>query len=180
MAEFQQGMILRDICNDKHYIYIQDIAELTYGFNCIVYSLSLEQYVVSAKTSFEPIKDTCPMVNVVHTQALMIESYKSYIEKMSQESLSVAENVLKYFKQLQGAELLLTDDSVFAVKEVSIIDCITTTDWMGRIQFEGVRRSPDGHKRVQIATLRDLKPNSILSDALCKPIQERTNEELIG
>lgn len=172
MSEFQQGMILRNICNDKHYIYIQDIPELTYGFNCIVYSIAMEKYVVSANSLYEPIKDDCPMVNVVHTQALMIESYKSYIGKMSQESLSIAENVLKHFKQLQGAELLLTDDSVFAVKEVSIIDCITTTDWMSRIQFEGVRRSPDGHKRVQIATLRDLKPNNVLLDALCKAIQE--------
>ena len=172
MSEFQQGMILRNICNDKHYIYIQDIPELTYGFNCIVYSIAMEKYVVSANSLYEPIKDTCPMVNVVHTHALMIESYKSYIDKMSQESLSVAENVLKYFKQLQGAELLLTDDSVFAVKSVDVLDCIATTDWMSRIQFEGVRRSPDGHKRVQYGTVKDLKPNNILLDALCKSIQE--------
>lgn len=172
MSEFQQGMILRNICNGKHYIYIQDIPELTYGFNCLVYFIDAEKYVVSANTLYEPIKDDCPMVNVVHTQALMIESYKTYIGKMSQESLSIAENVFKHFKQLRGTELLLTDDSVFAVKEVSIIDCITTTDWMGRIQFEGVRRSPDGRKKVQIATLRDLKPNNILLNALCKSIQE--------
>lgn len=172
MSEFQQGMILRNICDDKHYIYIQDIPELTYGFDCIVYSLYTEKYCVSAKTLFKPIKDDCPMVNAVHTQALMIESYKSYIGKMSQESLSIAENVFKHFKQLRGAELLLTDDSVFAIKDVCIIDCIKTTDWMCRIQFEGVRRSLDGHKRVQYGTVKDLKPNSILLDALCKSIQE--------
>ena len=83
MSEFQQGMILRNICNGKHCIYIQDIPELTYGFNCLVYSIDTEKYAVSAKTLYEPIKDNCPMVNVVHTQALMIESYKAYIRKVS-------------------------------------------------------------------------------------------------
>ena len=172
MSEFQQGMILRNICNGKHYIYIQDIPELAYGFNCIVYSIDTDKYAVSANTLYEPIKDNNPMVNVMHTKVLMLESYNSYIDKMSQESLLVANNVLKHFKQLQGAELLLSDDSVFVVKDIGLLDCIITTDWMARIQFDGVRRSPDGHKRVQISTLRDLRPNNILLDALCKSIQE--------
>lgn len=47
MSEFQQGMILRNICNGKHYIYIQDIPELTYGFNCLVYSIDTEKYAVA-------------------------------------------------------------------------------------------------------------------------------------
>ena len=80
--------------------------------------------------------------------------------------------MLKHFKQLQGSDLLLTDNSVFSVKDVSLLNSILTTDWTSRIQFYGTRRSPDGHKRVQIATLRDLKPNNILLDSLCKSIQE--------
>lgn len=172
MSEFQQGMILRNICNDTHCIYIQDIPDVGYGKNCIVYNLKLERYIVTDDTLYERIEDDCPIVNTLHTQALMIESYKAYIRNASQGSLFIAEEVLKHFKQLQSAELLLTDDSVFVVKDVSIIDCITTTDWMARIQFEGVRRSPDGRKRVQIATLRDLRPNNVLLDVLCKSVQE--------
>lgn len=172
MSEFQQGMILRNMCNDTHSIYIQDIPDVGYGKNCIVYNLKLERYIVTDDSLYERIEDDCPIVNTLHTQALMIESYKAYIRNASQGSLFIAEEVLKHFKQLLGAELLLTDDSVFVVKDVSIIDCITTTDWMARIQFEGVRRSPDGRKRVQIATLRELQPNNILLDALCKSIQE--------
>lgn len=171
MSEFQQGMILRNMCNDTHGIYIQDIPDVGYGKNCIVYNLKLERYIVTDNTLYERIEDDCPIVNTLHTQALMIESYKAYIRNASQGSLFIAEEVLKHFKQLLGAELLLTDDSVFVVKDVSIIDCITTTDWMARIQFEGVRRSPDGRKRVQYATVVELRPNNVLLDALCKFIQ---------
>lgn len=172
MSEFQQGMILRNVCNDTHCIYIQDIPDVGYGKNCIVYNLKLERYIVTDDKLYECIESDCPIVNTLHTQALMIESYRSYIRNASQGSLFIAEEVLKHFKQLQGAELLLTDDSVFVVKDVSIIDCITTTDWMARIQFEGVRRSPDGRKRIQYATAAELKPNNVLLDALCKSIQE--------
>lgn len=171
MSEFQQGMILRNTCNGTHGIYIQDIPDVGYGKNCIVYNLKLERYIVADDTLYEKIEDDCPIVNTLHTQALMIESYKAYIRNASQGSLFIAEQVLKHFKQLLGAELLLTDDSVFVVKDVSIIDCITTTDWMARIQFEGVRRSPDGRKRVQYATVTELRPNNVLLDALCKSIQ---------
>lgn len=172
MSEFQQGMILKNVCNDTHCIYIQDIPDVGYGKNCIVYNLKLERYIVTDDTLYEKIEDDCPIVNTLHTQALMIESYKAYIRNASQGSLFIAEQVLKHFKQLLGVELLLTDDSVFVVKDVSIIDCITTTDWMARIQFEGVRRSPDGRKRVQYATVTELRPNNVLLDALCKSIQE--------
>lgn len=172
MSEFQQGMILRNICNDTHCIYIQDIPDVGYGKNCIVYNLKLNRYIVTDDKLYERIEDDCPIVNTLHTQALMIESYKAYIRNASEGSLFIAEEVFKHFKQLRGTELLLTDDSVFAVKDVCIIDYITTTDWMSRIQFEGVRRSPDGHKRVQYGTVKDLKSNSILLDALCKSIQE--------
>ena len=172
MSEFQQGMISRNVCNDTHCIYIQDIPDVGYGKNCIVYNLKLERYIVTDDKLYERIDDDCPIVNTLHTQALMIESYKAYIRNSSEGSLFIAEQVLKHFKQLQGSELLLTDDSVFVVKDVSIIDCITTIDWMARIQFEGVRRSPDGRKRVQYATVAELKPNNILLDALCKSIQE--------
>lgn len=172
MSEFQQGMILRNVCNDTHCIYIQDIPDVGYGKNCIVYNLKLERYIVTDDKLYERIEDDCPIVNTLHTQALMIESYKAYIRNASQGSLFIAEEVLKHFKQLKSAELLLTDDSVFVVKDVSIIDCITTTDWMARIQFDGVRRSPDGRKRVQYATVAELRPNNVLLDSLCKSIQE--------
>lgn len=172
MSEFQQGMILRNVCNDTHCIYIQDIPDVGYGKNCIVYNLKLERYIVTEDKLYKRIEDDCPIVNTLHTQALMIESYKAYIRNASQGSLFIAEEVLKHFKQLQGAELLLTDDSVFVVKNISIIDGILTTDWTSRIQFYGVRRSPDGHKRVQIATLRDLKPNNVLLDALGEKLCE--------
>ena len=43
MSEFQQGMILRNVCNDAHGIYIQDIPDVGYGQNCIVYNLKLER-----------------------------------------------------------------------------------------------------------------------------------------
>lgn len=171
MAEFQQGMILKNICNDTHCIYIQDIPDVGYGKNCIVYNLKLERYIVTDDTLYEKIEDDCPIVNTLHTQALMIESYKAYIRNASQGSLFIAEEVLKHFKQLEDAELLLTDDSVFSVKAVSLISETLTTDWTSRIQFDGVRRSPYGHKRVQISTLRDLRPNNVLLDALCKSIQ---------
>ena len=177
MSEFQQGMILRNICNDTHCIYIQDIPDVGYGKNCIVYNLKLERYIVTDDKLYERIEDDCPIVNTLHTQALMIESYKAYIRNASQGSLFIAEEVLKHFKQLQGSELLLTDDSVFVVKDVSIIDCITTIDWMARIQFEGVRRSPDGRKRIQYATLKELRPNNILLDALCKSIQSQQESD---
>lgn len=172
MSEFQQGMILRNVCNDTHSIYIQDIPDVGYGKNCIVYNLKLNRYIVTDDKLYERIEDDCPIINTLHTQALMIESYEAYIRNASQGSLFIAEEVLKHFKQLQSAELLLTDDSVFVVKDVSIIDCITTTDWMARIQFEGVRRSPDGRKRVQYATVAEFRPNNVLLDALCKSIQE--------
>lgn len=171
MSEFQQGMILRNVCNDTHCIYIQDIPDVGYGKNCIVYNLKLERYIVTDDKLYRHIEDDCPIVNVFHTQSLMTESYNAYIRNASEGSLFIAEEVLKHFKQLLGAELLLTDDSVFVVKDVSIIDCITTTDWMARIQFDGVRRSPDGRKRVQYSTVAELRPNNILLDALCKSIQ---------
>lgn len=155
MSEFQQGMILRNICNDTHCIYIQDIPDVGYGKNCIVYNLKLNRYIVTDDKLYERIEDNCPIVNTLHTQALMIESYKAYIRNAS-----------------QGSDLLLTDNSVFSVKDVSLIDGVLTTDWTSRIQFDGVRRSPDGHKRVQISTLRDLRPNNVLLDALCKSIEE--------
>lgn len=171
MSEFQQGMILKNVCNDTHCIYIQDIPDVGYGKNCIVYNLKLERYIVTDDKLYERIEDDCPIVNTLHTQALMIESYKAYIRNASQGSLFIAEEVSKHFKQLQGSDLLLTDNSVFSVKDVSIIDCITTTDWMARIQFEGVRHSPDGRKRIQYATVAELRPNNVLLDALCKSIQ---------
>ena len=31
---------------------------------------------------------------------------------------------------------------------------------------------PDGRKRVQYATVADLRPNNVLLDALCKSLQE--------
>lgn len=171
MSEFQQGMILKNVCNDTHCIYIQDIPDVGYGRNCIVYNLKLNRYIVTDDKLYERIEDNCPIVNTLHTQALMIESYKAYIRNASEGSLFIAEAVLKHFKQLQGSDLLLTDNSVFSVKDVSLLSEILTTDWTSRIQFDGVRRSPDGHKRVQIATLRDLRPNNVLLDALCKSIQ---------
>lgn len=173
MSEFQQGMILRNTCNDTHGIYIQDIPDVGYGKNCIVYNLKLERYIVTDDKLYERIEDDYPIVNTLHTQALMIEAYKAYIRNASQGSLFIAEEVLKHFKQLLGAELLLIDDSVLVVKDVSIIDCITTTDWMARIQFDGVRRSPDGRKRIQYATVAELRPNNVLLDALCKSIQSQ-------
>lgn len=169
-------MILRNVFNDTHCIYIQDIPDVGYGKNCIVYNLKMERYIVTDTQLYERIEDDCPIVNVFHTQALMIESYKACIRNASEGSLFIAEEVLNHFKQLLGAELLLTDDSVFVVKDVSIIDCITTTDWMARIQFEGVRRSPDGRKRVQYSTVAELRPNNVLLDALCKSIQKSTQE----
>lgn len=172
MSEFQQGMILRNVCNDTHCIYIQDIPDVGYGKNCIVYNLKLNRYIVTDDKLYECIEDDCPIVNTLHTQALMIESYKAYVRNASQGSLFIAEQVLKHFKQLQGSDLLLTDNSVFSVKEVSLIDGILTTDWTSRIQFDGVRRSPDGRKRVQYATVAELRPNNILLDALCKSTQE--------
>ena len=172
MSEFQQGMILRNTCNDAHCIYIQDIPDVGYGKNCIVYNLKLERYIVTDDTLYEKIEDDCPIVNTLHTQALMIESYKAYIRNASQGSLFIAEEVLKHFKQLQGAELLLTDDSMFVVKDIGLLDCIITTDWMARIQFEGVRCSSDGRKRVQYTTVAELRANNVLLDALCKSIQE--------
>nr|DAV33566.1 MAG TPA: hypothetical protein [Caudoviricetes sp.] len=172
MSEFQQGMILRNVCNDTHCIYIQDIPSVGYGKNCIVYNLKLNRYIVTDDKLYRHIEDDCPIVNVFHTQSLMIESYKAYIRNASEGSLFIAEQVLKHFKQLQGSDLLLTDNSVFSVKDISLLDGVLTTDWTRRIQFDGVRRSPDGHKRVQIATLRDLRPNNVLFDALCKSIQE--------
>ena len=156
MSEFQQGMILRNVCNDTHCIYVQDIPDVGYGKNCIVYNLKLNRYIVTDDKLYERIEDDCPIVNTLHTQALMIESYKAYIRNASDGSLFIAEEVLKHFKQLQGSDLLLTDNSVFSVKDVSLID--------------GVRRSIDGYKRVQIATLRDLRPNNVLLDTLCKSI----------
>ena len=172
MSEFKQGMILRNICNDTHCIYIQDIPDIGYGKNCIVYNLKLNRYIVTDDKLYERIKDDCPIVNTLHTEALMIESYKAYIRNASEGSLFIAEEVLKHFKQLQGSDLLLTDDSVFSVKDVSILSSTLTTDWTSRIQFDGVRRSPDGHKRVQIATLRELRPNNVLLDVLYKFVQE--------
>lgn len=172
MSEFQQGMILRNVCNGKHRVYIQDIPDVGYGKNCIVYCLDTNRYIVADDKVYRPIEDDCPIINVLHTKALMTESYNAYIRNASVGSLFIAEEVLKHFKQLQGSDLLLTDNSVFSVKDVSLLTSILTTDWTSRIQFYGTRRSPDGHKRVQIATLRDLRPNNVLLDALCKSIQE--------
>ena len=172
MSEFQEGMILRNVCNDTHCIYIQDIPDVGYGKNCIVYNLKLNRYIVTDDKLYERIEDNCPIVNTLHTQAPMMESYKAYIRNASEDSLFIAEEVLKHFKQLQGFDLLLTDNSVFSAKEVSLLSDILTTDWTSRIQFYGVRRSPDGHKRVQIATLRELRPNNVLLDSLCKTVDE--------
>lgn len=172
MSEFQQGMILRNVCNGKHRVYIQDIPDVGYGKNCILYCLDTDRYITADDTGYKPIEDDCQIINVLHTKALMTESYNAYIRNASEGSLFIAEEVLKHFKQLIGAELLLTDDSVFVVKDVSIIDCITTTDWMARIEVDGVRRSPDGRKRVQHPTVAELRPNNVLLDALCKSIQE--------
>lgn len=121
MSEFQQGMILRNVCNDTHYIYIQDIPDVGYGKNCIVYNLKLNRYIVTDDELYERIEDDCPIVNTLHTQTLMIESYRSYIRNASQGSLFIAEEVLKHFKQLQGSDLLLTDNSVFSVNNKSVL-----------------------------------------------------------
>lgn len=171
MSVFQQGMILKNGCNGKHAIYIQDIPDVGYGKNCIVYNLETDRYIVTDRQLYECIEDDCPVVNVLHTKALMVESYNAYIRNASQGSLFIAEQVLEHFKQLENAELLLTDGSTFTVKDVHLINGVLTTDWMGRIQFAGIRYYK-GRERLQSATLAHLRPNSMLLDALCKSVDE--------
>lgn len=171
MSEFQQGMILRNICNDTHCIYIQDIPDVGYGKNCIVYNLKLNRYIVTDDKLYERIEDDCPIVNTLHTQALMIESYKAYIRNASEGSLFIAEQVLKHFEQLVDAELLFTDDSTFTVQRV-YINKVLSADWMSRIQFDGIRYSSNGREKFQSFTLAHLRPNNVLLDALCKSVQE--------
>lgn len=171
MSVFQQGMILRNTCTDKHVIYIQDIPDVGYGKNCIVYNLDMDRYIVSDDRIYECIEDDCPIVNTLHTKALMTESYKAYIRNASQGSLFIAEQVLEQFQQLENAELLLTDGSTFTVKNVHLVNDALTTDWMGRIQFDGIRYYK-GNERLQSSTLAHLRPNSMLLDALCKPIED--------
>lgn len=72
-------MILKNICNGKHRIYIQDIPDAGYGKNCIVYCLDTDRYIVADDTVYRPIEKDCPVVNVLHTKALMNESYNAYI-----------------------------------------------------------------------------------------------------
>lgn len=170
MSEFQQGMILKGSCDGKHYIYIQDVSELSYGLNCIVYSLDKDKYIVSSKSIYEPIEEDCPIVNVLHTKALMNESYAAYIRNASVGAEFIAEQVIKHFYQLMGANLILTDDSTFTVEGVCI-NKVLSTDWRKHIVFTGVRNG--GFKtRRQTSTLDELQPNSVLLDALCKSIEE--------
>ena len=171
MSDFQQGSILKNVNTDKHCIFIQDTPDVGYGKNCIVYNLETDRYIVADSRFYEHIEDDCPIVNVLHTKALMAESYNAYIRNASEGSLFIAEQVLEYFKQLEDAELLLTDDSTFTVKNVHLINGVLTTDWMGRIQFDGIRYYK-GRERLQSATLAHLRPNSMLLDALCKSIEE--------
>lgn len=171
MSDFQQGMILKNVINGKHAIYIQDIPDVGYGKNCIVYNLDIDKYIVTDDKIYERIEEDCPIVNVLHTKALMTESYNAYIRNASEGSLFIAEQVLEHFKQLKNAELLLTDNSTFTVKNVHLINGVLTTDWMGRIQFDGIRYYK-GRERLQSSTLVHLRPNSMLLDALCKSIDE--------
>lgn len=170
MSEFQQGMILRSQCDDKHYIYIQDVSELSYGLNCIVYSLDKDKYIVSTQSVYEPIEEDCPIVNVLHTKALMNESYAAYIRNASVGAELIAEQALKHFQQLMGADLILTDDSLFEVQGVCI-NKVLSTDWKQHIIFSGFRKG-DGRTNRQTSTLTTLQPNSILLDALCKAVDE--------
>lgn len=169
MSEFQQGMILRNICNGKHRVYIQDIPDAGYGKNCIVYCLDTDRYIVADDTVYKPIEDDCPVVNVLHTKALMNESYNAYIRNASVGAEFIAEQVLKHFQQLMGSDLILTDESTFTVQGV-YINKVLSTDWKQHIVFTGVRQC--GFKtRRQTSTLNELQPNSILLDALCKSIE---------
>lgn len=169
MSEFQQGMILRNICNGKHRVYIQDIPDAGYGKNCIVYCLDTDRYIVADDTVYKPIEDDCPVVNVLHTKALMNESYNAYIRNASVGAEFIAEQVLKHFQQLMGSDLILTDESTFTVQGV-YINKVLSTDWKQHIVFTGVHQC--GFKtRRQTSTLNELQPNSILLDALCKSIE---------
>lgn len=170
MSVFQQGMILKNGCNGKHVIYIQDIPDVGYGKNCLVYDLKTDRYIVSDSRVYDPIEEDCPIVNVLHTKALMSESYNAYIRNASQGSLFIAEQALKHFEQLVDAELLLTDDSTFTVQSV-YINKELSTDWENRIQFDGIRYYR-GHERQQSATLAHLRPNNVLLDSLCKAVDE--------
>jgi len=170
MSEFQQGMILRNICNGKHRVYIQDIPDAGYGKNCIVYCLDTDRYIVADDTVYKPIEDDCPVVNVLYTKALMNESYNAYIRNASVGAEFIAEQVLKHFQQLMGSDLILTDESTFIVQSVCI-NKVLSTDWKQHIVFTGVRQC--GFKtRRQTSALNELQPNSILLDALCKSIEE--------
>lgn len=170
MSEFQQGMILKGVCNGKHYIYIQDVSELSYGLNCIVYSLDKDKYIVTTQSAYEPIEEDCPIVNVLHTKALMNESYNAYIRNASEGAEFIAKQVIKHFYQLMGANLILTDDSSFTVEGVCI-NRVLSTDWRKHIVFTGVRNSSFKTRR-QTSTLDELQPNSVLLDALCKAVDE--------
>lgn len=170
MSEFQQGMILKSFCDGKHYIYIQDVSELLYGLNCIVYSLDKDKYVVSTQSMYKPIEEDCPVVNVLHTKALMNESYAAYIRNASVGAELIAEQALKHFQQLMGADLILTDDSTFEVQGVCI-NKVLSTDWKQHIVFTGFRNG-GGRINRQANTLATLQPNSILLDALCKAVDE--------
>lgn len=170
MSEFQQGMILRNICNDRHCIYIQDIPDVGYGKNCIVYNLKLNRYIVTDDKLYERIEDDCPIVNTLHTQALMIESYKAYIRNASEGAEFIAEQALKHFQQLMGSNLILTDDSLFEVQGVCI-NKVLSTDWKQHIVFSGIRNG-GGRTKRQTSTLSELQPNSVLLDALCKTVDD--------
>lgn len=170
MSEFQQGMILKSSCDGKHYIYIQDVSELSYGLNCIVYSLDKDKYIVSTQSVYEPIEEDCPIVNVLHTKALMNESYNAYIRNASVGAEFIAEQALKHFQQLMGSDLILTDDSTFEVQGV-YINKVLSTDWKQHIVFSGFRNG-DGRTKRQTSTLSELRPNNVLLDALCKAFDE--------
>lgn len=170
MSDFQQGMILKHINMDKHYVFIQDIPDISEK-DCIVYNLETDKYMVTDSSFYERIADDCPTVNVLHSKVLMNEAYTTYIRNASQGAGLIAEQALKHFEQLMGANLLLTDDSTFIVKGVHLINGVLTIDWMGRIQFNGIR-CYKGREKLQSSTLAHLRPNSILLDALCKSIEE--------
>lgn len=172
MTEFQQGMILKNICNGKHRIYIQDIPDAGYGKNCIVYCLDTDRYIVADRDIYEPVEENCPSVNVLHSKAVMAEYYEAYIEKARINAIRIAEKMVKHFKQLQGGELLLSDDTTFIVKNVHLVYGKKTADWKDCVEFNGIRRSMNGLEKLQSGTLTDLQPNSMLLDVLCKALQE--------
>lgn len=170
MSEFQQGMILKNTCSGKHRIYIQDIPDVGYGKNCIVYCLDTDRYIVADDTVYKPIEEDCPVVNVLHTKALMNESYNAYIRNASEGAEFIAEQALKHFQQLMGSDLILTDGSTFEVQGVCI-NKVLSTDWKQHIVFSGFRNG-SGRTKRQSSTLSELRPNSVLLDALCKAVDE--------